>query len=309
VQLFFALSGFLICERMLREEDQNGSISLRSFYTRRLFRIQPAALLYLAVIAVLGLSGAIPRFWPGIVGAALMVRNMWPLQQTPGAWYTAHFWSLAVEVHFYLLLPVFLVLVRRHRLAILTLTALLLEAWKVYVLTVPPTWHTLQRTDLVLDGILLGSLLTVALRQERILRAAQILLRPWVAIGYGVLLFLMLQRHNSSFAQTSLMTLFPLLVGSTVLHPGALLSRLLELAPVRFVGRISYSLYLWQQLFFNPERVSAHVLETHPGLRWIAATVCALASYYLIETPLIRIGHRIAKRFDLRRRGSVELAA
>jgi peptidoglycan/LPS O-acetylase OafA/YrhL len=97
VQLFFALSGFLICTRLLREETRFGGISLRSFYTRRVFRIQPAAMTFLLVVVLLGVVGVLPQFWPGIVGAALMVRNIWPTNLAPGYWYTSHFWSLAVE--------------------------------------------------------------------------------------------------------------------------------------------------------------------------------------------------------------------
>jgi peptidoglycan/LPS O-acetylase OafA/YrhL len=91
VQLFFALSGFLICTRLLREENRFGLISLRSFYTRRVFRIQPAAMTYLLVVMILMLCGAIPTFWPGVAGAALMVRNIWPSKLSAGYWYTSHF--------------------------------------------------------------------------------------------------------------------------------------------------------------------------------------------------------------------------
>lgn len=100
VYLFFALSGLLICNRLLREEQIFGGISLRSFYARRLFRIQPAAMVYLAVVAILMLSGKIPEVWSTVLGAALMIRSLWP----SGAidWSTAHFWSLAVEEQFYL---------------------------------------------------------------------------------------------------------------------------------------------------------------------------------------------------------------
>ena len=66
---------------------------------------------------------------------------------------------------------------------------------------------------------------------------------------------------------------------------------------MRFVGHISYSLYLWQQLFFAGGRAPAawplSVLQIFP-LNYLAAFACATASYYLIEKPLIRVGHRVA---------------
>lgn len=90
---------------------------------------------------------------------------------------------------------------------------------------------------------------------------------------------------------------FSFLILSTVLHSEGYLRHALELRAVKFVGRISYSLYLWQRLFFIGEH------ETATGIlsvlqRWpisIGVTfVCAIASYYLVEVLLIRIGHRFA---------------
>jgi peptidoglycan/LPS O-acetylase OafA/YrhL len=305
VQLFFALSGFLICTRLLREEERVGSISLRSFYTRRVFRIQPAAMAYLLAVVVLGLCGVVPHFWSGIVGAVLMVRNIWPLALKPGYWYTAHFWSLAVEEHFYLLLPGFLVLFRRSRLAILLGTEVALEIWRMIVLSTPRLqnglgWQVAQRTDMVIGGILAGSLFAVALTHKRLMRFAVSFLRPWVAVLYAAFMFVEAQRHHSSLMQSSLITVYPVLIVATALHPEGILVKLLELPPMRFVGRISYSLYLWQQLFSNGEAIPApHSLYSHTLLCWCASFGCAIASYYLIEMPLIRRGHRIAKRFDL----------
>ena len=304
VQLFFALSGFLICTRLLRQEDRFGSISMRSFYIRRLFRIQPAALTFLFVVALLTLFGAIPAFWSGLAGAVLMVRNIWPLRLEAGYWYTSHFWSLAVEEHFYLLLPAFLFFVRRKRLWIMTLSLCLLEIWRMLVLRTPALhrglgWQLTQRTDMAIDGILLGCLFAIAITHARVLHMATRWLRPWLAVLFAVVVLFELERHRSSVVQSGIIFIYPVLIVATVLHPRSILGCLLELPPVRYIGRISYSLYLWQQLFFNPDEVPApHSLHAHVFLCWCATFACAIASYYLIETPFIRRGHAIAKRFD-----------
>lgn len=308
VALFFALSGFLICTRLLREEARNGAISLKSFYTRRVFRIQPAAMTYLLIVLLLSAFGFIPRFWSGIAGAALMVRNIWPTALHPGYWYTAHFWSLAVEEHFYLLLPGFLVLFRRSRLAILLGTVVALEVWQWIVFSTPRlqnglSWQVAQRTDIAVGGILLGSAFAVALTHKRLLRLAVSILRPWVALLYVAFVFVLAARHHSSFAQLPLLTVYPIVIVATVLHPESVTTKLMELPPVRFLGRISYSLYLWQQLFSNGEGIpSPHSLYSHVVLCWCCTFACAIASYYLVETPLIRRGHVIAKHFDLQPR-------
>jgi peptidoglycan/LPS O-acetylase OafA/YrhL len=306
VQLFFALSGFLICTRLLREETRFGSISLRSFYTRRVFRIQPAAMAYLIVVTTWMLWGRIPSNWQSVAGAALMIRNIWPLKLSPGYGYTIHFWSLAVEEHFYLLLPGFLVLVRRNRLAILSLVVVMLEIWRMIVLMSDKLQHGLfwqveQRTDVVLAGILLGSVFSVALTHQKISSLATTWLKPWVALLYTAFVFIELQRHHSSLIQATVITVYPFLIVATALHPSSWSTRFLELTPLRFVGRISYSLYLWHPLFI-PHNASAVL---HPFRSqiffWSATFACATASYYLIETPLIRYGHKIAKRFDLQK--------
>lgn len=303
VQLFFALSGLLICSRLLREEARFGNISLKSFYTRRLFRIQPPALLYLGVLMLLSLAGLIPMFWQGALGGALMIRNLWPGQYGRVYWFTSHFWSLSVEEHFYLFLPGFLVLFRRGRLAILAMLVVLLEIWRVVVLTHPRlqgfTWLIFLRTDVVLGGILLGSVFAVALDRERMLALAQRYLRPWVALLYTALVFTELHFHHSRLDHALIITTYPLLLTATLLHPETWTGWLLETAPLRFIGRISFSLYLWQQMFFNydyppqPGEFRSHVL-----LCWVLAFGCATASFYLVETPMIRVGHRLAKRFS-----------
>jgi peptidoglycan/LPS O-acetylase OafA/YrhL len=302
VQLFFALSGLLICTRLLHEEQRFGAISLRSFYTRRLFRIQPAALVYLAAVCALMLLGYVRRVWDAVAAAALMVRNFLPRYDTN--WETAHFWSLAVEEHFYLLLPGFLVLCRRRRIAWLCLVLLALELWRLAVFAYPKlqgaTYLIYLRTDLVIDGILLGSLFALALTRPPLRRLAQTWLRPWVALLYAAAVFISQELHSGRSDHAVLMTVYPVLLTATVLHPESWTTRFLELPPLRFVGRISYSLYLWQELFFFPFRPpTPGSLHAHTLLCWAATFACAIASYYLVETPLIRRGHRVAHRFDI----------
>ena len=305
VQLFFALSGLLICSRLLDEEQRFGGISLRSFYTRRLFRIQPAALFYLAVISVLMLMGAITAVWTPILSSALMIRDIWPW--SAHNWQTGHFWSLAVEEHFYLLFPGFLVLCRRYRLALTSAIVVALEFWRLHVLHTPKLQEFAMvptlRTDMVSSGILLGCVFALALRRPSVMRFAKMYLKPWVALLYTAIAFTWLEVHHSRTDHAVLMTVYPVLLTATMLHPESWFSRFLELRPMRFAGRISFSLYLWQQLFVpGDDPVAPHSYRTHVALCWCAAFACAIVSYYLIETPLIRRGHKIAKRFDLQER-------
>src|SRR5258708_25275484 len=96
VDVFFGISGFLICTRLLQEEERTGRISLRNFYIRRAFRILPPYLLYLVVLAAIAGIGLITLHAMDFVSCLLFFRNY-----VAGSWYTGHFWSLAVEEHFY----------------------------------------------------------------------------------------------------------------------------------------------------------------------------------------------------------------
>jgi peptidoglycan/LPS O-acetylase OafA/YrhL len=117
VSLFFAISGFLICSRLLEEEDVAGKVGLGGFYIRRACRILPAALAYLAVVGLLGITRLIlvsPWEWWSSV---LFFRNYLSPDLISRGWggYTIHYWSLAVEEHFYILWPGLLVLAGRGR--------------------------------------------------------------------------------------------------------------------------------------------------------------------------------------------------
>ena len=83
--------------------------------------------------------------------------------------------------------------------------------------------------------------------------------------------------------------LIPMLLAGTALHPRWAVSRMLEFAPVRWIGRISYSLYLWQQVLLVPGWLRPHEWQTLPWNLPLTAGLAAL-SYYAIERPLSRLG-------------------
>lgn len=88
--------------------------------------------------------------------------------------------------------------------------------------------------------------------------------------------------------------IFPFLILSTMLHPRRILSKFLEWAPLRSVGRISYSLYLWQQLFWAANGAAVPIRFIH--YRFVGAALAimmSLLSYFVLEKPLIRVGHHL----------------
>lgn len=301
VQLFFAISGILICSRLLEEQRVHGSISLRGFYLRRLFRIQPAAIVMLAAVGLLALVGVLHVSLGAMMASLLSYRNFFNAFDAPtfsGDRYTVHFWSLAVEEHFYFLLPAILVFFRRRVILVLTLLSGVFLLW-------PPMAHRLgltsaplsyQRTDLALQDLLVPALLAVLLTRpwfrERMIRITRF--SALIVVVVVSLLFSELLLGGHITHQITCFG-FPVMIASTMLHPEEWLGRLLETRPFTFFGRLSYSLYLWQQLFFlhRPETSVLHYFQGWP-INIVASVLCALASYYFVEKPFIKLGHRVA---------------
>lgn len=301
VQLFFAISGILICSRLLEEQRMHGHISLRGFYIRRVFRIQPAAIVFLAAIGVLAIVGMIHPTLPASLSSLFCYRNFYEAVNgvtTPDDRYTTHFWSLAVEEHFYLLLPSLLVFGRKKIIPLLTTLSVIFFVW-------PPIAHHFKifdsqlaawRTDMSLRDLLVPALLAVLLVKPPFrTRMMKISSRNALIVLVIVTLCLSQMLLHGHFMGEITCIGFPLLVISTMLHSEGWIGRLLETKPFLFIGKISYSLYLWQELFFLHRRDDSFLrfLQSAPW-NLIAVLACAILSYYIVEKPLMRLGHRLA---------------
>ncbi len=300
VNLFFAISGLLICSRLLEEERIHGAISLSGFYVRRFFRIFPAAWLYLAVMAILGAIRMIPFSAPPEIAALLMVSNYYSVLNpgSSGGSFMAHFWTLSVEEHFYLILPALLVFVQR-RVRVLTILSIVSFAWFVVFAKLkgsgPNLWWA--GTDLQIHALLIAALLAVLLSEPENRQRAARLLQPWIFIPVAAVVLVVVAYTGAVARRTALVNLcFPLVVASTMLHPESLACTVLEWRPLKYIGRLSYGLYLWQQLFFikmDGLPWPLNVLQQFP-YDYISAALCTMASYYLLEKPVLAWGHKLA---------------
>lgn len=287
VNIFFAISGYLICTLLLQEYKRNGSISLSGFYMRRAFRILPPAIVYMVVLLMLGVAPLAD------VTRCLLFAANYSVLTSP---YLGHFWSLSMEEHFYLFWPTALQLLRPRRAAIFAGVSIpVVLVWREWV-QMHAHGAFYQRTDVRLDSFFAPCLLAILLHrspafQERLRRCLSL----GTICGLAGLLALtsIASRSQGSLeaAQKSLQALVvPLIVIGTVLNSGSWLGKILELSPLRFVGRISYSLYLWQEVAaMGPPKIPF-------AIRLTASLAAAVASYYLVEQPLIRMGARLRRR-------------
>jgi peptidoglycan/LPS O-acetylase OafA/YrhL len=217
-----------------------------------------------------------------------------------------HFWSLAVEEHFYLLLSLLLLLVKRNRAIVLAL--LYFAFWLPLHLNYPPQStcrpdFSPRETQWNLQYLLLASLAAVLLQRPAVIVLAKRFLRPWVMLlttAISIPMHHFVWHTGAGGAVLFVANYLSIFwIVATAFHPQSLTTRFLESAPLRFVGRISYSLYLWHILFFF--KISG-MNVTNPFLlacsgrvaKYVAAFFMATLSYYFIEKPMIRLGHRLA---------------
>jgi peptidoglycan/LPS O-acetylase OafA/YrhL len=290
VDLFFAISGYLICTLLLKEK-ASGHISLGRFYTRRVFRIMPPVAAYLAVLVALKLSSVLPQItYFELAAVGLFVRNY-----VEGTWYTLHFWSLAVEEHFYIFVPVMIAaLTRRSILVVAILVVVAACVARIVELRFALGAAVYLNTECRIDAIMYGAILALVLNEQV---ARQWLRDHLTLFSLTAVLFvsaLVIATFPSlPVRRTVVALMMPLPIAYTVLRPHEFLGRLLELPAARWLGRLSYSLYVWQMLFLTNQARSLGELQSFP-FAFFSTMVCAVACHYLIEKPAIKIGHRIA---------------
>ena len=293
VVIFFVISGFLITTLLLAEHTRNGSVSLKLFYARRSIRIFPASYAYLGVVFVLSAMGIIHLRAPDFWHAATYTVNYLP----NAGWEIGHLWSLSVEEQFYLLWPFAFVTLGPRRAIWVAIAVILLgpvarsAAWLFLRKT---AYADLSLFPLVADSLAMGCLLA---RLRTWLEAQQWylrLLKPGVSMLILVTVFAInsfTERTIVWIAGTSAINLgIAILIHRSVYYDKDWMGRLLNSKPLALIGTLSYSLYVWQQLFLN--RTSDAWMTAFPQ-NIIFSVTAAVASYWLLEKPLFQLRHRL----------------
>jgi peptidoglycan/LPS O-acetylase OafA/YrhL len=302
VDLFFALSGFLITSILLSQLERNGRIRLGDFATRRIRRLLPALLFAVAgVVALIALVNDkidVQALRNAAIGSLLFVSN-W--QQAAGWRYEfelSHTWSLAVEAQFYLVWPIVLIVMTRLRvprrvfagLVLLTAAAVGVHRWRMWT----DKAHFLPlyiRTDTRADVILLGCLGAMAVSWGWLGPAAGRRLRVPSVLALGFILYVCLvsetgdsRLYHGWFSIIAVCS--ATLVVAAVLDPGWALHRWWRQRWLIALGHRSYSLYLWHVPIFL--LVAEHMGARPVWLRVIVGVVPAAAlteiSYRFVES-------------------------
>ncbi|HEX4518281.1 MAG TPA: acyltransferase [Gaiellaceae bacterium] len=288
VDLFFVLSGFLITRILLEEHDRLGRISLRSFYARRARRLLPGLVAMLAVYSVVAASVGEHPLVPTLEGL-LYCTNFFVAfggETSP----VNHLWSLAAEEQFYFVWPLALVALLRFRRQWVVPTLLgILGAAAVYevVLTVGGANGVRldYGPDTRADGLIAGCLLAAcwSKRKRPRVRLAAVAATPVI-----VLCLIKLQPTTPAL-HLGILTLIALYFAALVqiATEDGMFARVLAASPVAYLGRISYSLYLWHLPIIVA--LGAATASVGVGIAAVAISlVAAAASYHFIEQPFLR---------------------
>ena len=282
VTLFFELSGLLITWLLLKEIDQNGRMDRRQFYLRRALRLFPV---FYFVWILCRLHGPFPGDWCTFF---YMGDYYYAFRQNYGPMTVA--WSLGVEEKFYLLWPFLLARIERTKLVKITFVVLIGEPIYRSLLSVvghaPYTWFAF---DCHLDSILVGCL--IAIVSKRGWNPPRWISHPWTPVCALVLVFALQ-------SQSDIVTyLLAVILVSTICHP----SRLLNNPVVRYLGLISYSLYLchgYSLDYLWPVLGGRHIHNS--VLVFIAKIALAISSasvlHFTVERPMLRLKDRFHRK-------------
>ncbi len=301
VEIFFVLSGFLITWLLLAEDARTGTVSIGEFYRRRAARLLPGFYAYVILGLAYGAVRGEPAPWGAVVSSSLYVMNYYHGLVHPPDSFLSHCWSLAIEEQFYLFWPLAFRRLRRNpRALVCALGVTIVGVWIVrdvlyFGLHVSQS-YIYRALETRADALAVGCLLAAATRQGYLLAFWERCARSWIVpVTLAVLAAISASLYTNPRYRFGIGYMIePVLIAALIPQvillaatPGSW-ARILELRPIVYLGTISYSLYLYQQITLGPAQ---HLTAGRPiALQLVFAiavtVVAAAASYHLLEKPL-----------------------
>lgn len=284
VPLFFVLSGFLITSLLLAEKDRTGTVDVKAFYARRALRIWPLYLLSLFLLAGLQLAGQIrlgsctwAHAFTHTINFAGQACQFGPI---------SHFWSLAVEEHFYLLWPLAFLAGPRVALgvvlSVIAVCQVLLLNYGTLLAPLEGVRDPIRWTLPAVLPIAIGGLAAFYVRSR--LPKAPFTARWSLLTLVAALVVVYAERLTATwYAGIACVLLW------IYFNQGSVLTRALEWKPLAVLGTISYGLYVWQGILGGNGAYREFASFPPPADIGLALTfLVAPVSYYLFERPIMR---------------------
>ena len=301
VDLFFALSAYLITDLLLSEKEANGSVNVTAFYARRVLRIWPLYLLFVGISVGLTFVDHSQKIEGATLLGYLLFASNWVIAHAgsfPKSTITP-LWSISVEEQFYLVWPwVIKKLTRRDLYLLAALLLLTATVARIYIACrhgndVVFWTNTFSR----LDPIACGTIVALALHGRKFR------MPTWKNYGYigGGLLTLLLSSAfwNRSGASLAPLVCYPIAaLGVTAVLLGSFGFRPLQWKPFVELGKRSYGLYVYHSLAFY---IALHLITTRGTLpkfvlfrfsAFVITVLLAWPSYRFLEQPFLRLKHK-----------------
>ena len=307
VNIFFVISGYLITKLLMIEKDKKGEVSLKHFYLRRAFRIFPLFYLYLLVILALkiwAIPDIVNSYRAFFFAGAFLWNSILVLGYNPGpkgTWFLGHFWTLAMEEQFYLVWPLMFTWIgNRVTLTKVVLVIIIIMPF-VRVLTYFLIPVARPQLGLMLvtggDAILFGCSGALIEAQKNFREKYLPYIQNNFFVVFAVIFILVLNPLLMYYLKGG----YSLLLGLTLNNAAILLfvfwsmytntafSRLLNNKALMWIGVLSYSIYIWQQLFLTP-KIDIWFNKFPQNL--VVVFVVAWLSYTLVEKPILALKKR-----------------
>lgn len=302
VEIFFVLSGFLITTLLLKEKIKNGKISFKKFYIRRCLRILPGAYLFLSVLVLLNFAFNLKVSLASVLAAAFYVKNL-PLNYV-GNWSDAHFWTLSIEEQFYLIFPFLLIYSFKNYVRVLIFLILsipILQFIGYHNIGIFHTNYLLHKATFLLivlfgngaTSILIGSLLSILMfkgltpgvntNKYRFLSLILFIIAMIFRVCFDIL-------PSTYLTSTTFSLAVAFVIFLSISNENDFLGNLLKSKILIKLGVLSYSIYIWQQLFLYQQpwqhlfKYSNSLLFNIPAL-----FIVAYISYHFYEVQFLKL--------------------
>ena len=308
VKIFFVISGYLITKLLLSEKNKTGTVNIKHFYIRRIFRIFPVFYLYILCILILKwffIPDIISNYYLALFAGLYLwnykhLFNYEIISNDNGYWFFGHFWSLSMEEQFYLLWP--LAFNKINKILLVRITYFIIFTMPlVRVLTYFLMPDSRGQLSMMLqtggDTILTGCLGALLEDKFALNKQISLLLRNNYFVAFCcVILFMISPLLGEQFRGG-----YSMLIGRTLenfiilflllwsIYIPSLISKILNSKLFVYIGTLSYSLYIWQQLFLT-DRLDYKI--NHFPLNLIMCLLVAMLSYHVIEKPILKFKNK-----------------